>query len=141
VQIAEIRIWGMRGIVTFEHRLLDPWLGVIPQTLLVSGLNGSGKTTLLDAISTLWSSFGSALDGQFRPPHLLTSCRLAAIKLESFADGELRPVWLFAARLNEWNDLKPSLEGCHFVGIVNDGKGRLRFEFSDQAWAKEVATS
>jgi ABC-type transport system involved in cytochrome c biogenesis ATPase subunit len=127
----------MRGIVAFEHRLLDPWLDRIPETMLVSGLNGSGKTTLLDAISALWSNFGSALDGHLNLPALLASCRLAAIKLEKFAHDDPRPVWLFAARLNEWNDLRPWLEGCHFLGLINDGKRRVRLEVSDQAWAKD----
>jgi hypothetical protein len=127
----------MRGIIAFEHRLFDPWLDHIPETLLVSGLNGSGKTTLLDAISALWSSFGAALDRQSQLPPLLASCRLAAIKLESFAEDDPQPVWLFAARLNEWTDLKPALEGCHFAGVISDGKRRTRLEFSDQAWADE----
>jgi energy-coupling factor transporter ATP-binding protein EcfA2 len=145
VQISEIRILGMRGIVAFEHRLFDPWLGRIPDVLLVSGLNGSGKTTLLNAIANLWRRFGFFLDGSFDPRdknpapgrYPLLSCRLVAVKLEALADAA-RPVWLFAARLNEWNDLKPSLADCDFAGVVHDGKGRLRLEFSDQSWAKDM---
>lgn len=135
MQIEEIQIYGLRGIVAFEHRLYDEWLARIPRTLLVSGLNGSGKTTLLDAIAGLWSDLGSWLDGKkhARPPRdwLFADSRLAAVKFVGVLGGDRRPIWIFAARPNEFKDLTTKMEGCHYAGIVNYGRDGLIVEMDD----------
>lgn len=140
MQIEEIRIYGLRGIVTFEHRLYDEWLAQIPSTLLVSGLNGSGKTTLLDVIASLWSDLGAWLEGKKHAgparEWLFAESRLAAVKFVGVLGGDRRPIWIFAARPNEYKDLVSQMEGCHYVGAVNYGRDGLIVEMDDPVFWK-----
>lgn len=135
MQIEEIRIYGLRGIVAFEHRIHDEWLAETPRTLLISGLNGSGKTTLLEAIAALWGDFGAWLDGKkfagAAKDWLFTDTRLAAIKFTGILGGDPRPIWIFVARPNEFKELTPQMEGCHFAGLVKYDRDHQIVEVDD----------